>query len=120
MALILVVDDDPLDRMIVESLLELDSHETVYAEDGMAALEQFQKRRFDLVVTDLVMPKVNGLRLIQDLRKLDRHVRIIAITGANPGSLLLAEQYGAMAILTKPLDRDSFLAAVTDAVAKKT
>jgi CheY-like chemotaxis protein len=118
-ALILVVDDDPLDRMIVESLLELDSHETVYAEDGMAALEEFRKRRFDLVVTDLVMPKVNGLRLIQDLRKLDRQVRIIAITGANPGSLFLAEQYGAITSLTKPVDRDSFLEAVTKALVKK-
>jgi CheY-like chemotaxis protein len=118
-ALILVVDDDPLDRMIVESLLQLDDHEIVFAEDGQVALDLCKKRRFDLIVTDLVMPNVNGLRLIQELRRMDRKVRIVAITGAHAGALFTAEQYGALAVLAKPLDRDSFLAAVTDVVGKK-
>jgi CheY-like chemotaxis protein len=118
-ALILVVDDDPLDRMIVESLLKLDEHEMVFAEDGEAALAIYKKRRCDVVVTDLVMPNTNGLQLIRNLIRFDRKARIVAITGSNPGPLFVAEAYGAIAILTKPLQRDTFLRAVADAAAGK-
>jgi two-component system chemotaxis response regulator CheY len=115
MALILVVDDDQIDRMIVESLLRLDGHEMVFAEDGTEALELYKQHRCDVVVTDLVMPKANGLRLIQDLLEFDPQARIVAITGSSPGPLFLAERYGAVAILTKPLQRDPFLSAVAAA-----
>jgi CheY-like chemotaxis protein len=120
MARILVVDDDQIDRMIVESLLRLDGHEMVFAEDGVEALALYKKRPCDVVVTDLVMPKANGLRLIQDLLEFDQQARIIAITGSNPGSLFVAEHYGAIAILTKPLQRDPFLSAVAAAAARAT
>ena len=91
----------------------------VFAEDGAVALEVFKKRRFDVVVTDLIMPNVNGLRLIHEIKRLDRDARIIAITGGSPGSLFVAESYGAVAVLTKPLDRDRLLASVVDALGKK-
>ena len=118
MALVLVVDDDQIDRMIIESLLRLDGHEIVFAEDGATALALYQKRRFDVVVTDLVMPNLNGLRLIKELLAFDGKAKIIAISGTSPGQLFLAEDYGAMSVLAKPLQRDPFLRAVAQAMAK--
>ena len=119
MALILVVDDDQIDRMILESLLRLDGHEVVFAEDGMAALALYKKRPFDLVMTDLVMPKLNGLRLIKELVESDPHVMIIAISGTSPEHLPLAEDYGAISVLTKPLQRDPVLRSVAAALERK-
>jgi CheY-like chemotaxis protein len=118
-ALILVVDDDQIDRMILESLLRLDGHEVVFAEDGMAALDLYAKRAFDVVVTDLVMPRLNGLRLIKELVASDPGVQIIAISGISPEHLQLAEDYGAISVLTKPLQRDPLLQAVKAALARK-
>jgi CheY-like chemotaxis protein len=119
LALVLVVDDDQIDRMIIESLLRLDGHEIVFAEDGVKALAVYKKRRFDVVVTDLVMPNLNGLKLIKELLALDPRVSIVAISGMSPGQLFLAEDYGAMSVLAKPLQRDPFLKAVAEAVARR-
>jgi CheY-like chemotaxis protein len=118
-ARILVVDDDPVDRMIIESLLAQDGHDLSFAEDGAAGLARYQKKKYDLVITDLMMPNVNGLRLIKELIALDRKARIIAISGAAAQQLPLAEDYGAMAVLRKPVQRDSLLRAVTAVLGEK-
>jgi CheY-like chemotaxis protein len=118
-ARILVVDDDPIDRMIMESLLGDESHDLVFAEDGEAALKLYQKRAFDLVLTDLVMPKLNGLRLIKELIASDPKALIIAVSGNSPDQLPRAEDYGAIGTLTKPIERDPLLGAVSAALARK-
>lgn len=104
MARILVVDDDALDRMILDSLVAQAGHESVFAEEGEAALALYREEDFDLVVTDLVMPKLNGLRLIRQIREMDPQAAIIAITGSSPEQLARAEDYGAAVTLVKPLD----------------
>ena len=119
MARILVVDDDPVDRMILESLLAQEGHELTFAEDGGQGLALYQKKKFDLVVTDLVMPKVNGLRLIKEMLKADPDAVIIAISGMSPEQLPRAEDYGAVGVLKKPLRRDPLLRAVSTALDEK-
>ena len=119
MARILVVDDDPIDRMILESLLRLDGHEMVFAEDGLAALAMYRNADFDVVLTDLVMPKLNGLRLIKEILASDPHASIIAFSGTSPEHLPLAEDYGAISVLTKPLQRDLLLQSVSAAIAQR-
>lgn len=104
MARILVVDDDALDRMILDSLVTQAGHEPVFAEEGEAALKLYREEEFDLVVTDLVMPNVNGLRLIRQIKELDPGAAIIAITGSSPEQLTRAEDYGAAVTLVKPLE----------------
>lgn len=104
MARILVVDDDALDRMILDSLVTQAGHEPVFAEEGEAALKLYREEKFDLVVTDLVMPNVNGLRLIRAIKELDPGAAIIAITGSSPEQLTRAEDYGAAVTLVKPLE----------------
>jgi CheY-like chemotaxis protein len=118
-ARILVVDDDPVDRMIIESLLTQDGHDLSFAEDGAAGLARYQKKKFDLVVTDLMMPNVNGLRMIKELMAFDPKAKIIAISGTSAQQLPLAEDYGAVGILRKPVQREPLLKAVNAALGGK-
>lgn len=116
MARLLIVDDDEEQRILLQSLLKEQGHHMYFASDGDVALHTFRGKDIDVVITDLAMPKVNGLRLIKELRKVDPDVRVIAISGVARDQLLLAEDYGALAILTKPVDRDDFMEALKGAL----
>lgn len=119
MARILVVDDDALDRMILDSLVKQAGHEPVFAENGEEALALFESEEFDLVVTDLVMPRINGLRLIRQLIELDPKTSIIAITGSSPEQLARAEDYGAVVTLVKPLDPENLFSEIEDILGRR-
>lgn len=111
MARILIVDDDEMERLLLRSVLEED-HELFFAPNGRVAQEVVRKEPVDLIVTDLAMPDVNGLRLIKDLRAQGETMPIIAISGAAPEQLDLAQDYGAGIVLFKPIHRRQFLDAV--------
>jgi len=78
---ILVVDDDKLLREVVADFLERSGYETVMAESGDEALQQFSPQSFDLALVDLVMPGMNGLELMQKLFEQDSSLFIIIMTG---------------------------------------
>jgi CheY-like chemotaxis protein len=111
MATILIVDDDEGERMLLQTVLEGD-HELRFAPNGRVAEEIVRRERIDLVVTDLAMPEVNGLRLIRDLREWGETMPIIAISGVAPEQLDLAQDYGAGIVLFKPVHKQQFLTAV--------
>ena len=117
-ARILVVDDEALDRMIIDSLLTAEGHELVVTDNGESALRLYRAQKFDLVVTDLVMRGINGLRLIRKICEQDPNATIIAITGISPEHLPLAQDYGAVGTLTKPIDRDVLLGTIDEALAR--
>lgn len=118
MARILIVDDDALDRMIIDSLVNLTGHEPVSVESGEEALALYRKEEFDLVVTDLVMPKGNGLLLIRAIMEIDPDASIIAITGSSPEQLSRAEDYGAVVTMVKPLDPDDLVQTIEEVLAR--
>jgi len=66
---VLVADDEPAIRKVVRDALEREGHDVVTAIDGQEALERFEEGSFDLVVTDLAMPRVDGLELVQEVRR---------------------------------------------------
>jgi CheY-like chemotaxis protein len=111
MARILFVDDDELEQFFAREILALGHHEVVQARDGEEALSLYRREGFyiDAVVTDLAMPRVNGLRLILELREIDPEVILIAASGRNADQLDLAEGYGVDAVLLKPWDPARFL-----------
>jgi CheY-like chemotaxis protein len=115
MARILIVDDDEVSRLLMGRVLQDAGHEVVYACDGEVAMERVRRQPFDVVVTDLAMPTMNGLRLIRDMREMHSDVPTIAISGQNAEQLLLAEDYGAAATLFKPIDREQLVSAVDEA-----
>ena len=67
MAKILIVDDEEMDRVMERSMLDGLGHTLLFASDGEVALSLYQKEEPDLVITDLAMPELNGLRLIQEI-----------------------------------------------------
>lgn len=69
MSRILLADDEPAIRKVVRDALEREGHEVVSAIDGREALDRFDDGRFDLVVTDLAMPRVDGLELVKEIRR---------------------------------------------------
>ena len=78
---ILVVEDDRLIRELICKVLRQDGHGVVEACDGAVALDILQMMRVDLVITDFVMPKLNGLKLFKQLHALQPGLPIIFITG---------------------------------------
>ena len=78
---ILVVEDDLLNRDLICKVLRKEGHQVVEACDGAIALELLQVLAFDLVITDFMMPKLNGIKFVEHLHSLQPRMPIIFITG---------------------------------------
>jgi DNA-binding response OmpR family regulator len=111
------VDDDLQVLEVVGEMLRLEGFDVDVARNGREALEQFRERRFDLVITDLIMPDKEGLETIAELRSFDTDVPIIAMSGGGrigPTDYLETAVYiGANATLAKPFARRELIATVT-------
>lgn len=118
MARILVVDDEEMVRFTLRTALEMDSHEVEEAENGLQALELVRNGKFDLVVTDIVMPEKEGMQTILDIKEEFPSMKIIAITGGDPQRNSLyahtASVLGADKVLLKPFLDEEFLELVGD------
>lgn len=112
MARILIIDDDAVARLLAGTALEAQGHEVSYAADGEAGLALYSHRPHALVIVDMFMPVKGGLRTIKELKEMDPDVRIIAVTGASPADLDLAEGYGALQVLLKPIEPRKLTAVV--------
>jgi CheY-like chemotaxis protein len=108
---ILVVDDDKLARHTLRHMLEHGGFTVVLAASGRLALKIFQERPITAVVTDIMMPSMDGLRLIRELLALQPSACIVAISGAEK-RLEVARQVGAKAVLRKPVGGMELVEAV--------
>lgn len=118
---VLVVDDDATVREAVALVLEAAGHVAERAGGGRQALAALAARRFDAVVTDLHMPELDGLELIQAARRVLPHLRLIAMTGGASGFdyLKAACAFGADAALRKPFSPERLLAALVPVAARE-
>jgi two-component system, chemotaxis family, chemotaxis protein CheY len=117
MGRVLVIDDDPTIRSLVAGILEANGHGLVQAMDGRVGAALFAKDSFDLVITDIVMPEQEGIETITAIRRVNRTIPILAISGsATVGGagdyLRAAAALGATATLQKPLAPALFIATV--------
>jgi two-component system KDP operon response regulator KdpE len=102
MSRVLVADDEPAIRKVVRDALERDGHEVVAAIDGQEALERFEEGTFDLVVTDLAMPRVDGLELVKEIRRSSAvPVLVLTVRGEEREKVRLLD-LGADDYVTKP------------------
>ena len=118
MARILVVDDEEADRAHGRAVLENAGHEVLFAPSGEAALRIYAKQAVDLVITDLAMPNLNGLRLIEQIRERDGRALIMAVSGVSPEQFDRAQALGAVATMAKPFSPEELLRVVSDALAR--
>ncbi len=116
MARVLVVEDEPTDRVILAKLLERMGHEVYFASDGEEAFKTYLKNSIEIIITDLNMPHVDGLEFIGAVRALFPRAVIIAVSGK--GQLLLdeAERMGAFATFSKPIDPQGLREVIAEAV----
>ncbi|MCF6281301.1 MAG: response regulator [Candidatus Polarisedimenticolaceae bacterium] len=121
MARILAVDDQRVMRELVKSVLEGEGHEVVIAEDGIEAMSIARENSFDLVLTDINMPNMNGISLVSKLRRLDTFATIPIImltTESADFKKDKAKRMGANGWLQKPFDPDRLVKAVTSSLAR--
>jgi len=114
---VLVVDDEAGARKALKDLLSTQGYEVDLAGDGVAALERIADLPPDVVVTDLDMPKMGGMKLLKELHERDGDLPVIVVTSASElGSAVAAMRAGAADYITKPVDFDTLLLAVERAI----
>jgi len=115
---LLVVDDDADHLALVERWLALEGFSVTAVGSGEKALAVLESKRPDLVITDLVMGGIDGLRLLREIHRHDPVLPVIIVSGqAGIPEAVRATHLGASAFLTKPIQREGFIAEVEQVLA---
>jgi len=110
MSKILIVDDEKKQRDILDYILKKEGFETVTAATAEEALKLFSSNEIDVVITDLKLPKMDGLSLMKEILTISPDTSVIIITGhGSIDSAVSAIKQGAFDYITKPLQRDSVI-----------
>lgn len=126
MTRILIIDDEPAVAAAISKILAREGFEVTAVRDGASGIAEAEKSALDVVITDIMMPRMNGVAVIEQVRRLQPHARIIAISGGGnfaamgyqaeaittTAYLAAAQQAGADVVLTKPFDRTELLETV--------
>ena len=113
----LIVDDSVSVRKFVSSVLEKNKYATALAEDGPEALEKLRKEKFDIIITDLEMPKMHGFDMIEEIRSYKKYqsIPIVILTGrAGKKHKDKGKELGANAYITKPFKENDLLKSLED------
>ncbi|MGW4425265.1 response regulator transcription factor [Streptosporangium sp. NPDC004631] len=112
-ARVLVVDDEPALREALQSSLEFEGYRVGLASDGLAALETLRREPYDLVLLDVMMPRLDGLTACRRLRAAGNHVPVLMLTARDAvGDRVSGLDAGADDYLVKPFELDELLARV--------
>ena len=119
MAHILLVEDSPEVSMTVREILASAGHTVEDAPQGREALKLLAAGKFDLIVTDIWMPGMDGIALLKEIRGAGNMIPVVVISGGAPNAPLtytapLAATFGANVVIYKPFEKDELLRAVTD------
>jgi len=117
MAKILIIEDDAEIRALIKRLLEKEGHDVQVAEDGVEGVKAFRAGAPDIVITDLFMPRKEGIETIKEIRDLNAETKILAISGGGlyspQSNLKRARVVGAAETLAKPFAPLDLLNAVS-------
>ena len=117
MSRMLLVEDDEFGRDALRELFEEHGWQVVDAANGLEAVRLMKEIAFDVIVTDVFMPEMDGVELIRQIRLTDKSQKILAISGGGAGmgsdsAVGIVEAIGADAALQKPVSNDELLLAV--------
>lgn len=117
---ILIIEDDQFVQNMLKQTFERAGYDVATASNGRIGLQLYRSKPFDVVITDLIMPEMEGIETITHLRKANPDIKIIAISGGgrnSPGDYLhIAEKLGVRRTFSKPVDRQALLDAVQELV----
>ncbi|RME30574.1 MAG: sigma-54-dependent Fis family transcriptional regulator, partial [Candidatus Zixiibacteriota bacterium] len=115
---ILLADDDSSLRRVLQFKLEQHGYEVTAVENGQLALDRLRDERYDLLLSDIKMPKLSGLELLEKAKGLQPDLKIILITAhATVSQAVQAVKSGAFDYITKPFEDDELLVALEKALA---
>lgn len=122
MAQILVIEDDEQFREMLVKMLTLDTHRVTVAHDGEEGLRLCRQVRPDLIITDILMPQMDGIEMIMELARQGGSTPVIAISGGRRSisaefNLESASLMGVKAALAKPFTRADLRQAIDQALA---
>ena len=128
-AVILLIDDDALVRSAIRRVLEPAGHSVIDASRGRAAMVRLDERGIDFIVTDLLMPEVEGREVLTAARQRSPALPVVVMSGGFPPErggvggggadyLRMARQLGATRTLAKPFERTDLLQAVAACLSK--
>jgi DNA-binding NtrC family response regulator len=119
-ASILVIDDEEIMREILETLLVREGYTVRLAADGAEGVELAKSLPFDAVIVDMMMPRLDGLTVLDELRKHDEELPVIMITAyASMENAIAAMKKGAFDYITKPFKNDEVVVVLRNAVERR-
>jgi YesN/AraC family two-component response regulator len=111
---ILIVEDNRVDRNILRSMLKVYFDVIVLAKDGVDALKRYQDERFDIVLTDLMMPNMDGVELIKRIKEINKSQHIAVISSSNDSNRLIELiDLEINTFILKPLNKEMILKKVS-------
>lgn len=120
MARILIVEDDASFATMLKGFLVKNNFECDNASNGMMALRKLNEKSFDIILSDLKMPDLDGLDLLKEIKKKDHDCSVIIMTNyAHIKSAVKAIKLGAFEYIAKPINPDELLAIINKALVKK-
>lgn len=121
MAKILVIDDEKSIRNTLKEILEFEGHDVQDAPDGLEGLRKAEQEKFDLVFSDIKMPKMDGLEFLEKIQDMQTDTPIIMISGhGSIETAVEAIKKGAFDFIAKPLDLNRLLITVRNALDRST
>ncbi|MFT5726434.1 MAG: two-component system response regulator PilR (NtrC family) [Desulforhopalus sp.] len=119
MALVLIVDDERGMRDFLKILLEKEGHKVITANRGQKALEILESKTIDLVVSDIRMPELSGIELLEIIKENTPELPVIMITAfASPDDAVMAMKNGAFDYISKPFNVDEIINVIRSATSK--
>jgi len=109
---VLVIDDEALLRGLLRDMLLACGYEADVAQDGATGLARYQSERYTAVITDLLMPGMDGFEVVAALRVLDPQVRVIILTGSAAEMTVGRARESGVTLLHKPIALQELKAAV--------
>jgi CheY-like chemotaxis protein len=111
---ILIVDDDPPIRHLLRAICRQAGYDCDLACDGAEALDRIEARTYDVILLDLMMPRVNGFQVIAALKEREQRPRVIVITAQGTKQVETLDQEVVHAVLHKPFDLPALQKAMVD------
>jgi DNA-binding NtrC family response regulator len=109
---VLIVDDEEILRLAMELILDSEGYQTVSVQNGTEALAMVGRETFDLVITDMKMPGVNGMDVLRGVKSISPATKVIIITGFAAEDPSTAIRDGADDFIYKVFTRAQFLEAI--------
>jgi len=119
---ILVIEDDEFFREALQKILQKDGHKVTTSHNGAQALTLLERIRPDLIMTDILMPHMDGMEFIMELSRQSNHTPLIAMSGGRRSitsafNLESARMLGVKVTLTKPFTQTALRTALQEALA---